>query len=67
MSLDLVRTTLPHLLSHRGEEMGPIVPLQLIGAEQPEVGFVDQGRRLQRVTAAFAAKIVRRATPEGHW
>ena len=51
-----------HLLSHRGQEMGPIVPFQLIRAEQPEVRFVHQGRRLQCVTATLAAKILRRAT-----
>ena len=53
-----------HLLRHRGQEMGPIVPFQLIRAEQPEVCFVHQGRRLQRVTATLAAKILRRATAE---
>ena len=38
-----------------GEEVGPVLPLDPFQVDEPEVGFVDQGGRLEGVPGALAA------------
>ena len=46
-----------HGLGRRGEEVPPAVPvLRLLHVHQPQVGVVDQGRRLQRLARRFLRK-----------
>jgi hypothetical protein len=43
-----------HRFSSRGEEVAPAVPLRLVPlADQPQVGFVYERRRLQRLPCPF--------------
>ena len=47
----------PHGLGGGGEEVAAAIPsLQVIGADEPEVGFVDEGRCLQRLAWLFLRK-----------
>ena len=44
----------PHGLRGGGEEVAAAVPvLHLVYVHEPDVGFVDQGRRLERVAGLF--------------
>ena len=46
----------PHFACSDSQEKAPILPVDLRLPDQSEVCFVDEGRRLQRVGYALAAK-----------
>ena len=50
----------PHQLRRRGDKVGPILPVTFVILDQPQVGFVEQRGRLQRVAGAFPAHIMMR-------
>ena len=47
-----------HGLRRCRDEMGAVPPVHAFGIDQPQVGFVDQGRGLQAVAGAFAPHVV---------
>ena len=53
-----------HGLRRNGQEMGAVLPLHALVIDQPQVGFVDQRRRLQAVAGALALHVVVRQTTE---
>ena len=53
-----------HRLRRHGEEMGAVLPVHALVIDQPQVGFVDQRRRLQAVAGALAPHVVVRQTTE---
>src|SRR5262245_10331542 len=40
------------------EEVRTVLPIDLFGVQQPQVGFMHQGRRLQRVTWPLLSEIM---------
>jgi hypothetical protein len=50
-----------HTCRHR-QEMGAVLPLHLLHVDEPEIGLVDQGGGLQRVTTSFEAHVTARDT-----
>jgi len=46
-----------HHLRRDSEEVRPILPPDTLLTEEPEIGFMDQCRRLERVVRALAAKV----------
>ena len=53
-----------HGLRRCRHEMGAVLPVHALVVDQPQVGFVDQGRRLQAVAGALAPHVVVRQTTE---
>ena len=51
-----------HLRRHR-EKVRPILPINILRARQPNIRFVDQRRRLQRVTVTLALHVAMRDAP----
>ena len=55
----------PHGLGGGGEEVAPTIPvLGLLHVDQPLVGFMDEGRRLERLPGLFASQPYRGQLPE---
>jgi hypothetical protein len=52
-----------HARRHR-QKMGAVIPSDRLSADQPEIGFVDEGRRLQAVPHAFARQTAPRDAVE---
>jgi hypothetical protein len=46
-----------HHLRCNGQEVGAVLPFHGIPFEQPQIGFVDQSRRLERVAHLLSAQI----------
>ena len=53
---------LPHRERRDGEEVRAVLPVVRVLGDQPDVGFVDERRRLQRLPGLLAAE-VRRGQP----
>ena len=53
-----------HGFSGGGKEMSPGVKLEMFRAPQPQVGFVNQRRRLQRVTGPLGRHFEGRDRPQ---
>src|SRR5688572_13086606 len=53
-----------HGLRRCRHEMGAVLPVNALVIDQPQVGFVDQGRGLQAVAGALAPHVVVRQTTE---
>ena len=53
-----------HCLRRCRHEMGAVLPVHALVIDQPQVGFVDQGRGLQAVAGALAPHVVVRQTTE---
>lgn len=51
----------PHLCGN-SEELVAILPCDPVLLDQPQIRFVDQGRRLERVAGTLAPQVHRRAT-----
>lgn len=49
-----------HHASADGEEVSPVLPLHPAHIDQPEVGFVDQGCGLNRVTGTLVVEMLTR-------
>ena len=58
----VVHKDLPHQPGSHREKMRPALPGMVRLLHQPQPGFVDQRRRLQRVAGAFAAHMTRGGT-----
>ena len=55
----------PHGLSRRGEEVAAAVPQAArVGADQPQVSLVHEGRRLERLPRRLARQLPRRQATE---
>ena len=55
----------PHRLGCSGEEMPTAVPvLSLFRIHEPEIGFMDQGRGLQRLAGILLRHLLRRQLPQ---
>ena len=50
----------PHDLRRHGEEVGAVLPARVLPVDQPQVGFVDQRRRLQEVARPLSRHVARR-------
>jgi hypothetical protein len=48
------------LIGGRGEKMSAILPRMLLGADQPQPGFVHQRRRLECMASGFLGRSLRR-------
>ncbi len=54
----------PHQLRADGEEMGAVLPVHLLAAQQFQVGLVDQCRGLQGVAGALPEHVAPREAPQ---
>ena len=54
----------PHQLRGNGEEVPAVLPVHLPLAEQLQIGFVDDRRRLQAIVAPLARELPGRQRPE---
>ena len=62
---DTRRENASHGLGRGGKEMAATVPLLgLLDIDQPEVGLVDQGGRLQRLAGRLLGQLPRRQPPQ---
>ncbi len=53
-----------HELGRKGEEMGTVLPPHLTRVDEPQIGFVDQCRRLQCMAGPLAGHVVAREAVE---
>jgi hypothetical protein len=60
----VVHEHLTHDTGGDGEEVRPAVPVEVGGARQPQIGFVDQAARLQRMAAALAPHVAAGLAPQ---
>jgi len=56
----VVHQNAPHHARGDGEEMGPVPPLDALLLYQAQIGFVHQGRTLQRVPMVLRCQVVAR-------
>jgi hypothetical protein len=54
----------PHQIGGNGKEVSPVLPVYIPRINEPQKGLVDQGRRLQGMTAALPAQIAGRLSAQ---
>lgn len=54
----VINQNVAHHLSRDAEEVGAVLPRDVRPLDEPEIRFVDDGRRLQRVVGALLAQII---------
>jgi hypothetical protein len=57
MRAGMIDQDAPHHLTRDSEELPAVLPHDLPLIDQPQICLVHEGRRLQRVPAAFAAQL----------